>query len=89
MNKVKTIDKVNLSMMIKSQEELIPVVGNINAFFCDTSFYYLFKDNRPLLKSRPVVTKSMQITSCHKLVGWQNMILKVCIRVKLILPACI
>ena len=47
MNKVKTIDKVNLSMMItKSQEELnhITVFDNINAFFCDTSFYYLFKD---------------------------------------------
>ena len=42
MNKVKTIDKVNLSMMIKSQGELnhTTVVDNINAFFCDTSFYY-------------------------------------------------
>ena len=42
MNKVKTIDKVNLSMMFKSP--YITVVDNINAFFCDTSFYHLFKD---------------------------------------------
>ena len=39
--------------------------------------------NDPCLKEG-----SMPITSCQKLVGWQNMVLKVCIRLKLILPAC-
>ena len=47
MNKVKTIDKVKFKcddQVTGRTEPYVTVVDNINAFFCDTSFYYLFKD---------------------------------------------